>query len=93
MFENLAKVGYDPRSLRVFSYDWRLAPQAIELKDGLFTRMQREIEITVTRAHKPAAIVSHSMGGVMVHYFLNWVEAKEGEISAGRICWAGEPDR
>mmetsp|Transcript_6764 Transcript_6764/g.20507 ORF Transcript_6764/g.20507 Transcript_6764/m.20507 type:complete len:648 (+) Transcript_6764:80-2023(+) len=78
IFENLADVGYDPRLMRVFSYDWRLAPQDIEKEDGLFSRMKYEIEYLVRRNRERVAVFGHSMGSSMILYFINWITHKEG---------------
>jgi phospholipid:diacylglycerol acyltransferase len=37
LITNLADVGYDSSSMFMFSYDWRLAPNKLEERDGYFT--------------------------------------------------------
>lgn len=79
IFENLGDVGYDPRQMKVFPYDWRLCPQHVEERDGLMSRMQVEIELLVrSNGGRRVALMGHSMGNQMVFYFINWVADKNG---------------
>mmetsp|Transcript_8793 Transcript_8793/g.39072 ORF Transcript_8793/g.39072 Transcript_8793/m.39072 type:complete len:622 (-) Transcript_8793:1423-3288(-) len=78
VFENLADVGYDSRSLKVFSYDWRLPATTLESEDGLFSRIMYEIEFLHRRNKERVAILAHSMGCNLAFYFLNWVANERG---------------
>jgi len=40
VIENLADIGYDPTNLVTLGYDWRLAPQFLEERDGYFTQLK-----------------------------------------------------
>ena len=40
VIHNLADIGYDPNNLVTLGYDWRLAPQMLEERDGYFTQLK-----------------------------------------------------
>ena len=60
-------------NLRAVPYDWRLPPMRLEERDRYFTRLKGTLEDMVEAARRPAVIVSHSLGGKIVHYFLAWI--------------------
>ena len=73
MIESLADIGYDQNSMYMASYDWRLSFSDMEKRDWYFTRLMQQIETLVRMNHERAAIVAHSMGGNLFHYFMQWV--------------------
>ena len=73
MIESLADVGYDQNSMYMASYDWRLSFEDMERRDWYFTKLMQQIETLVKMNHERAAIVAHSMGGNLFHYFMQWV--------------------
>ena len=65
------------------AYDWRLAYTNLENRDHYFSRVKSRIELFKTIHKKKTTLISHSMGGTVVHYFLKWVEA-EGYGNGGK---------
>ncbi len=73
--QNLAALGYDPNSLDMAAYDWRLAYYNLEVRDAFFSRLKDRIELYRRANGEKVILCSHSMGGTVVMYFLKWVEA------------------
>jgi len=88
VIRNLADIGYDPDTMTLEPYDWRLSNLNLEKRDGFFTKMKMNIEFLVRRNEKKVIIVGHSMGGIVVLNFLSWVESKHG--GNGGPNWAAE---
>ena len=86
IIENLADVGYDRSTMTMMSYDWRLGFEHLETRDGYFTRLRHAIEGHREVTGHKAVVVSHSMGGLVTYYFLQWVVAdvKVGGGGGGR---------
>jgi phospholipid:diacylglycerol acyltransferase len=75
MIENLADVGYDGSKMSMMSYDWRLGYDMMERRDGFFTKLKMQVEGHYITTGEKVVLVSHSMGGTVVNYFLQWVTA------------------
>ncbi len=86
IIENLADVGYDRSTMTMMSYDWRLGFEHLESRDGYFTKLRHAIEGHREVTGRKAVLVSHSMGGLVAYYFLQWVVAdvKVGGGGGGR---------
>ncbi|KAJ3108074.1 hypothetical protein HDU97_002309 [Phlyctochytrium planicorne] len=87
IISNLAAIGYDSNSMQIAAYDWRLSIGNLEARDLFFTKLKTNIELaylTKMNSSDPSSdqnrivIVSHSMGSVLTHYFLQWVESDLG---------------
>ncbi|KAG2732114.1 hypothetical protein G9P44_004531 [Scheffersomyces stipitis] len=76
ILQNLAVIGYGPNTMQVASYDWRLAFLDLEKRDGYFSKIKSQIEVTKNLNGKKSIIVGHSMGAQISYYFLKWVEAE-----------------
>lgn len=76
ILENLAAIGYDPNTMSVAAYDWRLSYKDLEIRDGYFTKIKLSIEQQLIRTGYKTVLTSHSMGSQVVFYFLKWVEAE-----------------
>ena len=74
ILENLATIGYDPTNAFTAAYDWRLTYMNLEIRDQYFTRLKNHIETAKKTSGKKAVLVSHSMGGQVLFYFMKWVE-------------------
>ena len=79
LIENLADIGYDGSTMTMMSYDWRLGYSVLETRDGYFTNLRFTIEAYVKSRGEKVVIMSHSMGGTVMVYFLNWVENDAGK--------------
>ena len=72
------QLGYQGgRSLMGAPYDWRLAPRRLEERDAFFTKLKADIERAVQLNRRPAIIIAHSMGNLVVQYFVAWLEATQ----------------
>jgi hypothetical protein len=76
ILENLASIGYDPTSAYTASYDWRLSYFNLEVRDHYFSKLKAHIETTHKLSGQKIALVTHSMGSQVAHYFFKWVEAE-----------------
>ncbi|TIC14432.1 phospholipid/diacylglycerol acyltransferase [Wallemia mellicola] len=76
IIENLACINYDTNNLEMAAYDWRLAYSNLENRDHYFTRVKSRIEMNKKIHGKKTTLVSHSMGGTVLMYFMKWVEAE-----------------
>ncbi|TPX50652.1 hypothetical protein SeMB42_g02173 [Synchytrium endobioticum] len=89
MISNLAALGYDNNSMFVMSYDWRLSLRNMQLRDLLFTRIKKTIEIAVASNNgEKVVIVAHSLGNLVFLTFLNWVSSPAGGMASS--TWAEE---
>lgn len=75
ILENLAVIGYDLNTMTVAAYDWRLAYQDLERRDGYFSKLKATIEQNSVNTGEKTVLASHSMGSQVVFFFLKWVEA------------------
>ena len=73
IIEALARAGYDESMMWMMSYDWRLPLRDLEYKDRYFSRMSLEIEKLVELNGERVVIVTHSFGGKVWFFFLQWV--------------------
>ena len=88
MVQSLADVGYSPEQLVVESYDWRLSFGALQQRDGYLTHLKHRIEAVVETRGEKVVLVSHSMGVLLVHYFMAWVTTdKERGGGGGGADW------
>ena len=58
-------------------YDWRLAFPLLEERDGYLTKLKYKIEAMKKTTGKKVVLASHSMGGMLVHFFFKWVTTPE----------------
>jgi phospholipid:diacylglycerol acyltransferase len=77
ILENLATIGYDPTNAFTAAYDWRLTYMNLEVRDQYFTRLKSYIEVAQKTSGKKVVLISHSMGGQVLFYFMKWVEHKK----------------
>ena len=83
VIESLGEVGYDANMIHAATFDWRLSPDALEKRDGYFTRLKHSVETLVAIHKVPVALLAHSYGDQLVRYFLNWVETPVAEGGGG----------
>ncbi|CAM9624868.1 unnamed protein product, partial [Chrysoparadoxa australica] len=75
MIENLADIGYDSSNLHMEAYDWRLSPVLLQERDHFFSRLKSTFELSLATSGERAALLAHSYGSLLVHFFFNWVES------------------
>ena len=83
VIESLGEVGYDANMIHAATFDWRLSPDALEQRDGYFTRLKHSVETLVAIHKVPVALLAHSYGDQLVRYFLNWVETPVADGGGG----------
>jgi hypothetical protein len=63
LVESLTAMGLQPkRTLVAMPYDWRLAPEMNELRDGFYSGLRIQIETMLKRTGRSCVIVAHSLG-------------------------------
>ena len=72
VIEALGYAGYDESMMWMMSYDWRLPVRDLEYKDRFFTRMALEIEKLHTLNSEKVVLITHSFGGKVWFFFLQW---------------------
>ena len=90
ILQNLAVIGYSPDNMLSASYDWRLTYFDLERRDGYFSKLQKQIEMTKKLSGEKSILVGHSMGSQVIFYFLKWVEAKGEYFGNGGPNWVNE---
>mmetsp|Transcript_8042 Transcript_8042/g.12284 ORF Transcript_8042/g.12284 Transcript_8042/m.12284 type:complete len:722 (+) Transcript_8042:464-2629(+) len=83
LIENLADVGYDPSTMTMMTYDWRLAFPKLEERDGYLTKLKHTIEAMHKTNGKKVVLASHSMGSLLTLYFFAWVTVSEKDGGGG----------
>lgn len=87
IIEQLAKLGYDEKSMHMASYDWRLAFHKTEERDSSLSRLKGTIEMFVETNREKVVVVPHSMGSLYFLFFLKWVEAPAPAGGGGGPDW------
>lgn len=83
LLENLADIGYDGSMMSMEPYDWRLAFPKLEERDGYLTKLKYKIEAFHKASGQKVVLTSHSLGGILVHYFFAWVVTSEKDGGGG----------
>lgn len=73
---NLADIGYDPQSMSVISYDWRLSPDKCQERDGLYYNIRNTIKFMAQRNRQKVVLLSHSYGTNVALSFFKWAEER-----------------
>jgi len=77
--ENLHDVGFEPRSMSLLSYDWRMSPRDLERREAFFMEFRDTVHLLRARNEgRKVAIVTHSMGALVGFHFLQWVAHHDG---------------
>ncbi|KAG0329919.1 hypothetical protein BGZ99_010030 [Dissophora globulifera] len=78
IIKNLAAIGYDNNNMHLASYDWRLSFANLEVRDGYFSRLKANLELSLKVTGEKHVLVAHSMGSTVLFYFFKWVESDFG---------------
>ena len=79
VIQSLGDIGYETNSMYMAPYDWRLSFKHLQVRDYYFTKLQAMVEIAKLSNHgRKVVFVTHSMGALVVHYFLQWVQSPDG---------------
>ncbi|KAL0415059.1 UNVERIFIED_CONTAM: Phospholipid:diacylglycerol acyltransferase 1 [Sesamum latifolium] len=91
LIANLAKIGYEEKTMYMASYDWRLSFQNTEVRDQTLSRIKSNIELMVaTNGGNKAVIIPHSMGVLYFLHFMKWVEAPAPMGGGGGPNWCAK---
>ncbi|CAH9118516.1 unnamed protein product [Cuscuta europaea] len=91
LIANLARIGYEEKTMYMAAYDWRLSFQNTEVRDQSLSRIKSNIELMVeTNGGKKAVIVPHSMGVPYFLHFMKWVEAPAPMGGGGGPDWCAK---
>ncbi|KAL2493298.1 Phospholipid:diacylglycerol acyltransferase 1 [Abeliophyllum distichum] len=91
LIANLARIGYEEKTMYMASYDWRLSFQNTEVRDQSLSRIKSNIELMVaTNGGNKAIIIPHSMGVLYFLHFMKWVEAPAPMGGGGGPDWCAK---
>lgn len=90
ILENLAAIGYGPDNMFSAAYDWRLTYMDLERRDGFFSKLKAQIEMSKQLNGKKSVLVGHSMGSQVIFFFFKWVEAKGKGFGNGGKRWVND---
>ncbi|RNF01348.1 phospholipid:diacylglycerol acyltransferase [Trypanosoma conorhini] len=74
---NLADIGYDPQSVGIFCYDWRLSPRRMHQRDGYYYYLRNQLLYLYQKNNDKVVVISHSYGTDVLIDFLRWSEERE----------------
>ncbi|XP_027126084.1 phospholipid:diacylglycerol acyltransferase 1-like [Coffea arabica] len=91
LIANLARIGYEEKTMHMAAYDWRISFQNTEVRDQTLSRIKSNIELMVaTNGGKKAVVVPHSMGALYFLHFMKWVEAPAPMGGGGGPDWCAK---
>ncbi|XP_058108548.1 phospholipid:diacylglycerol acyltransferase 1 isoform X2 [Magnolia sinica] len=91
LIANLARIGYEEKTMYMAAYDWRLAFQNTEVRDQTLSRIKSNIELMVTTNNgKKVVVIPHSMGVLYFLHFMKWVEAPAPMGGGGGPNWCAQ---
>ncbi|OMO70616.1 Lecithin:cholesterol/phospholipid:diacylglycerol acyltransferase [Corchorus capsularis] len=91
LIANLARIGYEEKTMYMAAYDWRLSFQNTEVRDQTLSRIKSNIELMVaTNGGKKAVVLPHSMGVPYFLHFMKWVEAPAPMGGGGGPDWCSK---
>ncbi|PIN24691.1 Diacylglycerol O-acyltransferase [Handroanthus impetiginosus] len=91
LIANLARIGYEEKTMYMAAYDWRLSFQNTEVRDRTLSRIKSNIELMVaTNGGNKAVIIPHSMGVIYFLHFMKWVEAPAPMGGGGGPDWCAK---
>ncbi|PQQ08886.1 phospholipid:diacylglycerol acyltransferase 1 [Prunus yedoensis var. nudiflora] len=91
LIANLARIGYEEKTMYMASYDWRLSFQNTEVRDQTLSRIKSNIELMVaTNGGNKVVVIPHSMGVLYFLHFMKWVEAPAPMGGGGGSDWCAK---
>ncbi|XP_065850520.1 phospholipid:diacylglycerol acyltransferase 1-like [Euphorbia lathyris] len=91
LIANLARIGYEEKTMYMAAYDWRLSFQNTEVRDQTLSRMKSNIELMVaTNGGEKVVVIPHSMGVLYFLHFMKWVEAPAPVGGGGGADWCAK---
>ena len=66
-------------------YDWRLSFKHLQVRDFYYSKLKSAIELAQLSNHnRKVVLVTHSMGALVIHYFMQWVQSPVGGQAGNR---------
>ncbi|KAJ4801020.1 phospholipid:diacylglycerol acyltransferase [Rhynchospora pubera] len=91
LIANLARIGYEEKTMYMAAYDWRISFQNTEVRDQSLSRIKSNIELMVaTNGGKKVVVIPHSMGVLYFLHFMKWVEAPSPMGGGGGPDWCAK---
>lgn len=91
LIANLARIGYEEKTMYMAAYDWRLSFQNTEVRDQTLSRIKSNIELMVaTNNGNKVVVIPHSMGVLYFLHFMKWVEAPAPMGGGGGSDWCAK---
>ncbi|KAK7294412.1 hypothetical protein RJT34_17301 [Clitoria ternatea] len=91
LIANLARIGYEEKTMYMAAYDWRISFQNTEVRDQALSRIKSNIELMVaTNGGNKAVIIPHSMGVLYFLHFMKWVEEPAPMGGGGGPDWCSK---
>ncbi|KAF6151120.1 hypothetical protein GIB67_002372 [Kingdonia uniflora] len=91
LIANLARIGYEEKTMYMAAYDWRIAFQNTESRDQTLSRIKSNIELMVaTNGENKVVVIPHSMGVLYFLHFMKWVEAPAPMGGGGGADWCAK---
>ncbi|KAK9275383.1 hypothetical protein L1049_022647 [Liquidambar formosana] len=91
LIANLARIGYEEKTMYMAAYDWRISFQNTEVRDQTLSRIKSNIELMVaTNGGKKVVVIPHSMGVLYFLHFMKWVEAPAPMGGGGGPDWCAK---
>ncbi|KAL6330934.1 hypothetical protein AAG906_009362 [Vitis piasezkii] len=91
LIANLARIGYEEKTMYMAAYDWRISFQNTEVRDQSLSRIKSNIELMVaTNGGKKVVVIPHSMGVLYFLHFMKWVEAPAPMGGGGGSGWCAK---
>ncbi|KAK1288850.1 Phospholipid:diacylglycerol acyltransferase 1 [Acorus calamus] len=91
LIANLARIGYEEKTMYMAAYDWRIAFQNTEVRDQTLSRIKSNIELMVaTNGGNKVVVIPHSMGVLYFLHFMKWVEAPAPMGGDGGPDWCAK---
>ncbi|KAJ6795482.1 phospholipid:diacylglycerol acyltransferase 1 [Iris pallida] len=88
---NLARIGYEEKTMYMAAYDWRISFQNTEVRDQTLSRIKSNIELMVaTNGGNKVVVIPHSMGVLYFLHFMKWVEAPAPLGGGGGSDWCAK---
>ncbi|KAK6944768.1 Lecithin:cholesterol/phospholipid:diacylglycerol acyltransferase [Dillenia turbinata] len=90
LIANLARIGYEEKTMYMAAYDWRISFQNTEVRDQTMSRIKSNIELMVKTNGKKVVVIPHSMGTLYFLHFMKWVEAPAPMGGGGGPDWCAK---
>ncbi|PIA43147.1 hypothetical protein AQUCO_02000522v1 [Aquilegia coerulea] len=91
LIANLARIGYEEKTMYMAAYDWRISFQNTEVRDQTLSRIKSNIELLVaTNNGNKVVVIPHSMGVLYFLHFMKWVEAPAPMGGGGGSDWCAK---